>query len=240
MQASRRIFGGSRVLTEQAGMNQQCIYMSLPMDNAPEREPLLSTNTSPRPSSLFVSQSVLSIMPSPTNNFHGEPDAKHSTEMDIKTNTFEAEDTIIVKSSHRQPPPYVASLTPEDREKAEKALLRKIDLRLIPPVIIMYILNYLDRNAIASARLGGLEQDLKLKGAEYQTCVSILFVGYILMQVPSNLLLNKLGKPSLYLPGAMIVWGIVSAATAGVHNFAGLVSLDLSSLCLVRVSPNFI
>lgn len=53
----------------------------------------------------------------------------------------------------RQPPPYVASLSPEEREKVERALVRKIDLRLLPMIIIMYILNYLDRNNIVSLSL---------------------------------------------------------------------------------------
>ena len=44
------------------------------------------------------------------------------------------------------------------------------------------------------------------------------------MQVPSNLLLNKIGKPSLYLPGVMIVWGIVSTATAATQSFGGLLA----------------
>lgn len=39
-----------------------------------------------------------------------------------------------------------------------------------------------------------------------QTCVSILFVGYILMQVPSNLFLNKIGRPSIYLTSCMAIW----------------------------------
>lgn len=51
----------------------------------------------------------------------------------------------------------------------------------------MYWLNYLDRNAIALARLDDLEDDLKLEGTQYQTCVSILFVGYLLGQIPSNM-----------------------------------------------------
>ena len=89
----------------------------------------------------------------------------------------------------REAPPYVAGLTPEEREKAERALVRKIDWRLLPIVIIMYILNYLDRNNIASARLAGLEDDLNLVGNQYQTCVSILFVGYLLMQSKCCLLL---------------------------------------------------
>jgi len=57
-----------------------------------------------------------------------------------------------------------------------------------------------------------------------QTSVSILFVGYLLMQVPSNLFLNKIGKPALYLPTCMVVWGIISGATAACHNYAGLIA----------------
>lgn len=51
-----------------------------------------------------------------------------------------------------------------------------------------------------------MEEDLNLVGYEFQTCVTILFVGYILMQVPSNLFLNKIGKPSVYLPTCMAIW----------------------------------
>jgi hypothetical protein len=50
----------------------------------------------------------------------------------------------------------------------------------------MYWFNYLDRNAITVARLDGLEKELNLTSTEYQTCVSILFVGYILGQIPSS------------------------------------------------------
>lgn len=51
-----------------------------------------------------------------------------------------------------------------------------------------------------------MEEDLNLVGYQFQTCVTILFVGYILMQVPSNLFLNRIGKPSVYLPTCMAVW----------------------------------
>lgn len=50
----------------------------------------------------------------------------------------------------KEAPAYVAGLSDEEREKAERALVRKIDLRLLPMLIIMYILNYLDRNNIVS------------------------------------------------------------------------------------------
>ena len=147
----------------------------------------------------------------------------------------------------REAPPLVRDLSADERARLERALVRKIDLRLLPMIILMYILNYLDRNNIASARLAGLETDLGLVGTQYQTCVSILFVGYLLMQgmvfldrggddgalgsmslyviVPSNLFLNKIGKPALYLPSVMIVWGIISALTASCQTFGGLLAV---------------
>ncbi|KAF2726383.1 retrograde regulation protein 2 [Polychaeton citri CBS 116435] len=125
-----------------------------------------------------------------------------------------------------QAPEIIRNLTPDERKALEKRLTRKIDMRLLPPVIIMYILNYLDRNSIATARLAGnpgMQKELNMTNSQYETAVSILFVGYILMQVPSNLFLNKVGKPALYLPGVMAVWGAISACTAAANSYAGLV-----------------
>jgi hypothetical protein len=50
-----------------------------------------------------------------------------------------------VGPSSMEVPAYIRSLTPEERIRAEKALVRKIDIRLLPAIIIMYIMNYLDR-----------------------------------------------------------------------------------------------
>lgn len=81
------------------------------------------------------------------------------------------------------------------------------------------------RNNYAAARLQGLEKDLGLTtDAQYQTGLSILFVGYILMQVPSNLLLNYVGKPSWYLGFFTIAWGTVSALTSLVKNYEQIVA----------------
>lgn len=86
----------------------------------------------------------------------------------------------------------------------EIALVKKLDWRIMPMLWSMYWLNYLDRNAIALARLDDLEKDLKLSSSQYLTCVSILFVGYILGTIPSNLLLTR-SRPSWYLGGCMIL-----------------------------------
>lgn len=84
-------------------------------------------------------------------------------------------------------------------------------------------MNYIDRNNYAAAKLQGLEEDLSLTPQQYQTGLSILFVGYILGQVPSNLLLNYFGRPSLYLSFFTIAWGAVSALTCLCKNFTGIV-----------------
>lgn len=81
-----------------------------------------------------------------------------------------------------------------------------------------------DRNNYAAARLQGLEEDLNLTPQQYQTGLSILFVAYILMQVPSNLLLNYVGRPSLYLGFFTTAWGLVSTLTALVKNYEQIVA----------------
>ncbi|KAH8879781.1 MFS general substrate transporter [Thozetella sp. PMI_491] len=108
----------------------------------------------------------------------------------------------------------------------EKRLVRKLDIRIMPTLWIMYFLNYLDRNAIANARLNGLEKDLGLQGSQYNTCISILFVGYLLMQVPSNMLMSSQKswvRPSIYMASWMAAWAVVSALTALAKDYTGLV-----------------
>ncbi|KAI0050192.1 MFS general substrate transporter [Auriscalpium vulgare] len=100
----------------------------------------------------------------------------------------------------------------EARKLLERSLLWKLDLRM-SILVVIYILNYIDRNNAGAARLRGFEADLHLKGQQFATLLSILYVGYILMQVPSNMFLNWLGRPSIYLPCCMIIWGMISVLT---------------------------
>jgi MFS family permease len=116
----------------------------------------------------------------------------------------------------------VPTMDPEHRRRVEKSLKRKLDLRCSLFVVI-YIMNYLDRNNIAAARLKGLQADLKVTNTQYATCLSILYVGYILMQVPSNMLINRIKRPSLYIGVAMLLWGMVSTLSGVAHNFVGMV-----------------
>lgn len=118
----------------------------------------------------------------------------------------------------------VRAMAPEERARIEKSLLRKLDARCSYFVII-YILNYLDRNNVGAARLKGLQEDLKLSNTQYATCLSILYVGYILMQVPSNMFINRIPRPSLYISGVMLIWGLISTLTGLVKGFGGMVAI---------------
>lgn len=75
---------------------------------------------------------------------------------------------------------------------------------------------------VRSARVQGLEKDLGLVGTQFNTAISILFVGYILGQVPSNLILSRV-RPSLYLSGFVALWGAVSMSTALADNYTHLI-----------------
>jgi hypothetical protein len=66
------------------------------------------------------------------------------------------------------PPPLVAAMSQDQRIQAEAKMRKKIDTRLLPMIILMYIMNYLDRNNIAAVRLAGLQDELNLTSVQYQ------------------------------------------------------------------------
>ncbi|KAK7736697.1 hypothetical protein SLS53_006906 [Cytospora paraplurivora] len=102
--------------------------------------------------------------------------------------------------------------------------LRKIDLHLLPFLIVMYLLNFLDRSNLAQARQGTLEKDLGMKGTDYNLATGVFFVGYLLMQLPSNMLITRV-PPSLFLSIAMTLWGVVSTCNAATHSFGQLIAV---------------
>lgn len=172
-------------------------------------------------------------------------------------------DHIITEDGHHEDvPAFPASLTglsTEEIKKVEKRAILKLDLIIMPAITILYILNYLDRQNLAASKLANIEEDLGLTTQQFNTAISILFVGYskllfrqcdkevlmvvpVLMQVPSNLLVSKIAYPMLYINAAVFIWGAISACTAAVQNFGGLIACRFMlgfvclnpSLCLCR------
>ncbi|KAM0755785.1 MFS general substrate transporter [Meredithblackwellia eburnea MCA 4105] len=109
------------------------------------------------------------------------------------------------------------------RSDAEKRLVRKLDTRIMPIIWALYFWNYVDRNGIAQARLNGLEKSLHLQGNQFNICVSILFVGYTIFQVPSNMIMSTHKvRPSVWMSCWAMIWAINSACTALAKDFKGL------------------
>ncbi|KAK6067875.1 major facilitator superfamily transporter [Seiridium cupressi] len=142
--------------------------------------------------------------------------------------TLQAEDVQPTSLDHeaetdaRDVLPRLLPNDPDAYKALEKKLVRRIDWRLMPVLVVMIVLNYLDRQALPNARVQGIEEDLGLEGDDYNVAISVLFAGYIALQIPSNMLLTRV-RPSIYLPVCMTLWGAVSACTAAVKDFRGLV-----------------
>ncbi|OAQ33048.1 MFS general substrate transporter [Linnemannia elongata AG-77] len=89
----------------------------------------------------------------------------------------------------------------------------KIDKRLIPLLTVMYLCSFLDRANIGNAKVAGMEADLSLKPGEFNTALSIFYVGYVIGEVPSNMALKQFG-PRLWIPIVMFLWGSIMIAMA--------------------------
>lgn len=83
----------------------------------------------------------------------------------------------------------------------------------------------MDRNNFTNARLGGLEDDLKLSDHQYNTCLMIMYVGYLLFQFPSNVILSNFPRPGLYLSVAALCWGAISTCMAAATNFSSALAI---------------
>jgi hypothetical protein len=106
----------------------------------------------------------------------------------------------------------VSPLEDEDEfivDKAmEKTLSWKCDIKLLPPLICLFVITFIDRTNIANAKIEGMATDLKMKGNDYNTSLWILNIPYICLAVPSNLLMKKgFVRPAVYLSGIMFCWG---------------------------------
>ena len=93
---------------------------------------------------------------------------------------------------------------------ALKAVFSKIDWRLIPLLLIAYMVAYLDRINVGYAQLQ-MKQTLPFDDAVYGLGAGVFFIGYFLFEVPSNLFLEKIGARKTLLR-IMVLWGLAATA----------------------------
>lgn len=99
---------------------------------------------------------------------------------------------------------------------AHEAILAKVRLRLVPILMLCYFAAFLDRVNIGFAALE-MNADLKLTATAFGTGAGLFFLGYVLCEIPSNLVLARVGART-WLARIMISWGVISACTAFVHG----------------------
>ncbi|KAJ6561201.1 MFS general substrate transporter [Mycena vulgaris] len=119
-----------------------------------------------------------------------------------------------------------------------RAVHRKIDLRLIPLITVLYLCCFLDRSNLGNARIAGLAVALDLTGMRYQLAAAAFFTTYSLLEIPCNVLL-KLLRPSIWsefpnsvsqlskkifvVPSITLAWGIVMVSMAFIKTWQGLI-----------------
>ncbi|EME40314.1 hypothetical protein DOTSEDRAFT_137424 [Dothistroma septosporum NZE10] len=127
-------------------------------------------------------------------------------------------------------PEHVEEKAPErvfiEDKKRSRQLVRKMDLRILPLCAFMYLLNYLDRGNIGNAKVLNSEtgddmlQQTNMSNTEYRVAVSLFSLAYALFEVPSNMIMKRYVRPSIWLATLLGLWGVFTMGFAGVQTYA--------------------
>ncbi|CAN9200165.1 unnamed protein product [Alternaria alternata] len=112
----------------------------------------------------------------------------------------------------------------EENTAAERKLVHKIDLFLLPCIWVVYLLSYMDRSNLANARVAGMGTDLEINDRRYYLCVVAFQIGYVIAEIPCNMILSR-SRPSIFIPVIMVLWGSVCAIMACAQTWQQLVGL---------------
>ncbi|RSL68780.1 hypothetical protein CEP53_002489 [Fusarium sp. AF-6] len=107
--------------------------------------------------------------------------------------------------------------TPEE----EAAIRRKFDFTITPLVTLLYMLCAIDRANVGNARIEGMSDELNLVGYRYNILLTVFFIFYLAVEIPSNVILKNVG-PRWYLPALVFCFGMVSLCTAFVGSYASM------------------
>lgn len=109
--------------------------------------------------------------------------------------------------------------------QVEKRILQKVDFRLLPVVILLHTVSLIDRTNISSARIAGMDKDLGLdKGYRASIVLLTFFIGYISLDIPSNILIRIIGV-ARFLGFITFSWGAVTMGMGFVHSWKAAAGL---------------
>ncbi|KAH8687297.1 MFS transporter [Tricladium varicosporioides] len=113
---------------------------------------------------------------------------------------------------------------------AARALLWKLDLRVLPIFMLLWFLTFIDRVNIANAKIQGMEKGLHMSGNNYNVALTVFFATFIAFEVPLNMLLGARIKwlpPKVLLGGQVLLIGFFAMGQGLVNNFGGIVAMRL-------------
>ncbi|KAI7888356.1 major facilitator superfamily domain-containing protein [Mucor mucedo] len=113
------------------------------------------------------------------------------------------------------------SVPPFQKTKAEKRLVKKINMALLPFIGAIVFIQFVDKSTLGISAVLGIIEDTHLTGSQYNWLGSFFYLGFIAFQLPNNYFLQKF-PISKYLGTLLILWGIVMACTSMCTNFAQL------------------
>ncbi|KAH9884074.1 MFS transporter [Xylariomycetidae sp. FL2044] len=108
-------------------------------------------------------------------------------------------------------------------EATNRRVLRKIDLRLMPIMCGLYLLQYLDKVTLSYAAAMGIMDDTGMSNSQYSWAGSIFYIGYLVFEYPHNRLMQRL-PIAKYMSVMVVLWGAVLCFSAFVHNFGGVLA----------------
>ncbi|KAI7776433.1 hypothetical protein LA080_005388 [Diaporthe eres] len=103
-----------------------------------------------------------------------------------------------------------------------RRLLRKIDFTIIPLLALTYFLQALDKTTLEYTAVMGIREDTHLVGQHYSYLGMFFWVGYLALELPTQLMAQQISRLGLYLGVNIILWGIAVACHAACNTFAGL------------------
>jgi len=117
----------------------------------------------------------------------------------------------------------VASNSAAAAVSIEKRTIQKLRTRIIPFIFVLYIVAFIDRINIGFAALT-MNKELAITSQQYGFAFGIFFFGYFIFEIPSNLLLHKIGA-RIWIARILITWGIIAALAGLVRNVLELYSM---------------
>ncbi|OQO00720.1 hypothetical protein B0A48_13211 [Cryoendolithus antarcticus] len=108
--------------------------------------------------------------------------------------------------------------------KEQKRIFRKVDWHVVPMLALLYLMANLDRANIGNAKIEGLEKSLNMTGTDYNVASMAFFVSYILCEVPSNAILVRFKRPSVWMSIIVVSWGLIMTFSGFASSFGGLVA----------------